>query len=238
MCVPVEHARRLRRRLPEDPRRVRPLTLAGPAHRWHRLRRSGRAATHCAGYWTDIRPSGSTSGFPPPAQSTDGERQHLTTVTGDHDDPHMLPVLPAVPAAITPAGRPCGCSGCDVQELDQATPGRSRCPTRPGPRRLGRSLQRWDEGGLLPLIGSPTSEPVRRGGPELPRKSAETRRCHHAQLQHRGQVVPGGPVLSQFSFEGVVDRASARRSSHSQPIRPGPSAGTWGRDILQGTGVE
>ena len=25
-------------------------TLAGPAHRRHRLRRSGRAATHCAGY--------------------------------------------------------------------------------------------------------------------------------------------------------------------------------------------
>jgi len=53
--------------------------------------------------------------------------------------------------------------------------------------------------GLLSVAGSATSEPVRRCGPELPHKSAETRRCHHAQLQHRGQVVPGGPVLSQFS---------------------------------------
>jgi hypothetical protein len=66
-------------------------------------------------------------------------------------------------------------------------------------RRLGCSRQRRDEGGLLPLAGSPTSEPVRRCGPELPYESADTRRCHHAQLQHRGQVVPGGPVLSQFS---------------------------------------
>jgi hypothetical protein len=30
-------------------------------------------------------------------------------------------------------------------------------------------------------------------------KSADTWRCHHAQLQHRGQVVPSGPALSQFS---------------------------------------
>ena len=58
---------------------------------------------------------------------------------------------------------------------------------------------RWDKGGLLPLMGASTSEPVRRGGPELPRKSTQTRRGHHAQLQHRGQVIPGGPVLSQFS---------------------------------------
>ena len=78
-------------------------------------------------------------------------------------------------------------------------PGAIKVSTRPGPRRLGRSPQRRDEGGLLPLVGSPTSEPVRRGGPELPHKSSQTRRRHHAQLQHRGQVVPGGPVLSQFS---------------------------------------
>ena len=38
-----------RERLPEDPRRVRRLALAGPARRRHGLRRSGRRAAHCAG---------------------------------------------------------------------------------------------------------------------------------------------------------------------------------------------
>jgi hypothetical protein len=85
---------------------------------------------------------------------------------------------------------PCGRSVITARRSDLAGwAGYGHCP----------SPQRRNEGGLLPLVGSPTSEPVRRCGPELPHNSAETRRCHHAQLQHRGQVVPGGPVLSQFS---------------------------------------
>src|SRR6266480_4100613 len=36
--------------LPEDPRRVRRLALAGPAHRWHGLRRPGHRAAHRAGH--------------------------------------------------------------------------------------------------------------------------------------------------------------------------------------------
>ena len=37
-AYPLRHPRRHRRRLPADPRRVRRLALAGPAHRRHRPR--------------------------------------------------------------------------------------------------------------------------------------------------------------------------------------------------------
>ena len=80
-----------------------------------------------------------------------------------------------------------------------AIPGAIKVSTRPGPRGLGCSPQWRDVGGLLPLASSPTSERVRRCGPELPYKRSDTRRCHHVQLQHRGHVVQGGPLLSQFS---------------------------------------
>ena len=48
--IPVEHARRPRRRLSQDPRPVRRLALAGSAHRRDGLRRSGHAAIHGALY--------------------------------------------------------------------------------------------------------------------------------------------------------------------------------------------
>ena len=47
---------------------------------------------------TDTRPSGSTSGYPPPAQSTDSE-QHLAKLLRDLDEPHRLPGPPRCPPA-------------------------------------------------------------------------------------------------------------------------------------------
>jgi hypothetical protein len=82
--------------------------------------------------------------------------------------------------------RECG-SALGVQHRISSRPvairGAIKVSAGPGPRRLRRSPQRRDEGGLLPLAGSPTSEPVRRGAPYMPHNSAKTRRRHHAQLQ-------------------------------------------------------
>ena len=70
------------------------------------------------------------------------------------------------------------------------------------------------------LAGSPTSEPVRRGEPALPQKSATTR-SPHAQLQAAGlrhsltkaialrtSVSPGGGVGEVFFRRGLASRRS------------------------------
>lgn len=77
--------------------------------------------------------------------------------------------------------------------------------TGPGPRRLRRSPRRWDEGGLLPLAGSQTSEPVPRGGADLPSQERPD-----AEASPRPATGRAGPAHRRL--RGMTHQVQARRT--------------------------
>lgn len=93
--------------------------------------------------------------------------------------------------------------------------------TRPGPRRLGCSRQRRDEGGLLPLAGSSISEPVQRCGPGLLTGTGVRAAVGRARCR-RAQSMPTVPlVISCWACgrSGLADVLAHRQRMSRSPCR-------------------